>query len=149
MRMTEIYQIGRRLDAYVAASRSFVPASLVALVLSMLSTIATAQNENVIRVETELVSFEVRATDAEGKPVSGLSASDFRVFENGSERKIDFFQPMTRPLGKRPLAVVFALDVSGSMTEAELERLERHSVSLPAGLRGPMLFFSIDLCDGC
>lgn len=143
MRMTEVHQIGRRLDAYVTALRSFVPVALVALVLSMLSTIATAQNENVIRVETELVSFEVRATDAEGKPVSGLSASDFRVFENGSERKIDFFQPMTRPLGKRPLAVVFALDVSGSMTEAELERLRTSLGEFARRLEGPDAYFSV------
>ena len=39
------------------------------------------------------------------------------------ERKVDFFQPLKKQDDGRPLSIVFALDVSGSMTAPELERL--------------------------
>ncbi|MEO5858780.1 MAG: VWA domain-containing protein [Pyrinomonadaceae bacterium] len=76
-----------------------------------------------IRIETDLASFEVSVTDPKGVPVRGLAAKDFRIFENGKERSIDFFQPIKKRDSGRPLSLVFALDVSGSMTEAELEKL--------------------------
>lgn len=76
-----------------------------------------------IRIETDLASFEVSVTDPNGVPVRGLAAKDFRIFENGKERSIDFFQPIKKRDSGRPLSLVFALDVSGSMTEAELEKL--------------------------
>ena len=53
----------------------------------------------------------------------GRTSEDFRVYENGSERPIDFFQPIKTRDTDRPLSIVFALDVSGSMTEAELAKL--------------------------
>lgn len=83
---------------------------------------AFGQNDE-IKIETELASFEISVTDKNGKPVRGLTADDFTVFENGRERKVDFFQPIRIRDENRPLAIVFALDVSGSMTDAELGRL--------------------------
>lgn len=83
---------------------------------------AFGQNDE-IKIETELASFEISVTDKNGKPVRGLTADDFTVFENGRERRVDFFQPIRIRDENRPLAIVFALDVSGSMTDAELGRL--------------------------
>ena len=79
--------------------------------------------DDVIRVETDLVAFEISVTDKDGKPVRGLEAGDFRVLEDGVERKFDFFEPIRKADDSRPLALVFALDVSGSMTNEEMERL--------------------------
>jgi VWFA-related protein len=79
-------------------------------------------NDEIIRVETELVPFEVTVTDRDGKPVRGLEAKDFKLYEEGVERPIDFFEPIKREDG-RPLSIVFALDVSGSVTREELVRL--------------------------
>lgn len=92
------------------------------IVLFCLS-ISAQKDEEIIRVETELVPFEVTVTDRNGKPVRGLEAKDFKVFENGVERAVDFFEPVKRNDENRPLSVVFALDVSGSMTSGELLRL--------------------------
>ena len=78
---------------------------------------------DVVRVETELASFEVSVTDKQGNPVRNLDARSFRVFEDGIERPVEFFQPIRKEDASRPLSVVFALDVSGSMTPQELERL--------------------------
>lgn len=79
--------------------------------------------EDLIKVETDLVGFEVTVTDKEGKPVKGLQAGDFKVFVDGVERKVDFFEPLRKVDTARPLTLVFALDVSGSMTSEEMQGL--------------------------
>ncbi|HSK74345.1 MAG TPA: VWA domain-containing protein, partial [Pyrinomonadaceae bacterium] len=86
-------------------------------------SVAAQTNEDVIRINTELVAFEVTVMDKDGQPVRGLDAKDFRLFEDGKERPIDFFKPITRQNENRPLSLVFALDVSGSMTTEELLHL--------------------------
>lgn len=85
--------------------------------------ITVKSQDDVIKVETDLVGFEITVTDENGKPVRGLEAKNFKVSENGVERKVDFFEPLRRKDDSRPLAIVFALDVSGSMTGEELMRL--------------------------
>jgi len=79
--------------------------------------------DDVIKIETDLVPFEVTVTDKKGNPVRGLNAEDFKVFENGVERRIDFFEPIKKTVDSRPLSIVFALDVSGSMTPDELAKV--------------------------
>ncbi|MGH9819667.1 MAG: VWA domain-containing protein, partial [Pyrinomonadaceae bacterium] len=86
---------------------------------------AAQKPDDVVRVDTALVSFEVTVTDKNGNPVKDLQPGDFKVIEDGSVRKADFFQPITKSNTSRPLSIVFALDVSGSMTPPELEKLKR------------------------
>lgn len=96
-------------------------------VISMLafsSFVSAQKNDDVIKVNTELVTFEVTVTDRSGKPVRDLTESDFQIFDDGVERKPDFFESIRTKEAGRPLSIVFALDVSGSMTAAELERLK-------------------------
>lgn len=105
---------------------------------------AFAQNgDDIIRVETELVPFEVTVTDATGKPVRGLGAKDFKVFENGIERSVDFFEPVRRNDASRPLSIVFALDVSGSMTPSELLRLRDAMQSFTKRLADYNSYFAV------
>lgn len=96
---------------------------LLFFALAGVSAVLAQRSEEVIRVDTELAGFEVTVTDEKGLPVEGLTANDFRIFENGVMRNVDFFQPLVGHDRRRPLLVVFALDVSGSMTEPELEKL--------------------------
>jgi VWFA-related protein len=84
---------------------------------------ASVVEDDIVRVETDVVAFEISVTDKEGRPVRGLEARDFKIFEDGVERRIDFFEPLRRTDESRPLSIVFALDVSGSMTREELARL--------------------------
>lgn len=79
--------------------------------------------EDVIRIDTDVVSVDVTAFDADGRPVRNLRQEDFKIFSDGVEQPISFFQLEKRQGEMRPLAVVFALDVSGSMTADEMERL--------------------------
>jgi len=96
---------------------------LGSLILFFASAVFAQNSDDVIRIETELIGFEVTVTDKSGKPVRGLEAKDFKVFENGVERPIDFFEPVKRNDESRPLSIVFALDVSGSVTSAEISKL--------------------------
>ena len=79
--------------------------------------------DDVYRVDTDLVLFDATVTDATGRPVRNLQAQDFKLYEDGIERPLAFFNIERRGGVKRPVAVVFALDVSGSMTGEELGRL--------------------------
>jgi VWFA-related protein len=78
--------------------------------------------EDILRFDTDLVSVDVTAFDSEGRPKKNLRQEDFKVFSDDVEQSISFFQIEKRE-GERPLAIVFALDVSGSMTSEEIMRL--------------------------
>lgn len=108
------------------AGRFFIKsATFLILILATFSAALKAQKtDDVIRVETNLVAFEVTVTDKNGNPIRGLQEKDFKVFEDGVERQVDFFQPLTRQNENRPLSIVFALDVSGSMTAEEIIQLQ-------------------------
>ncbi len=89
----------------------------------LISFISSFAQDDVIKINTELVTFEVTITDKDGKPVRGLTEKDFKLFENGVERKIDFFEPIKKSAESRPLSIVFALDISGSVTTEEMSKL--------------------------
>lgn len=78
---------------------------------------------DVLRFDTDLVSVDVTAIDAEGRTVRSLRQEDFKIFSDGNEQPISFFQIEKRQGEERPLAIVFALDISGSMTSEEMTRL--------------------------
>ena len=48
--------------------------------------------EDVLRIDTDLVSVDVTAIDAEGRPVRNLRQEDFKVYSDGLEQSISFFQ---------------------------------------------------------
>jgi len=69
------------------------------LVLAAQSQAAPAAAEPapkaVFRVQSRLVVLDVVVTDAQGKPVSGLTRSDFTVFEDKQPQSIKFFEQPT------------------------------------------------------
>src|ERR1041384_2535282 len=73
----------------------------------------------VYRVDTDLVLVDATVTDATGRPVRNLQAKDFKLFDDGVERPLAFFNVDQHGGVKRPVA----LDVSGSMTTEEMTRL--------------------------
>ncbi|MBA2338885.1 MAG: VWA domain-containing protein [Pyrinomonadaceae bacterium] len=98
-------------------------------------------DDDVVRVDTDLVHVDVAVTDASGQTVRNLRAEDFKLYEDGMERPVSFFGVERRSGTERPIAVVFALDVSGSMSSEEVERL-RGAVNLFTRrlVRGPSVF---------
>ena len=82
-----------------------------------------AEPQEVIKVDTDLVPLDVIATDAKGRLVRDLKKQDFKLFEDGVERSIASFNIEKIEGAPRPVAIVFAIDVSGSMTPEEVERV--------------------------
>jgi VWFA-related protein len=103
-----------------------------AVFLSLVFFLIANAQDDVIKVDTNLASFEVTVTDKDGKPVRNLQQNDFKLFENNEEREIGFFEQLKKSESGRPLAIVFALDVSGSMTNEELLKL-RNSLTIFTG----------------
>lgn len=79
--------------------------------------------DDVLRIETDVVALDVTVTDPQGAPVRNLRKEDFKLYVDGVEHPISFFQVERRTGPPRPLALVFALDISGSMTAEEMGRL--------------------------
>ena len=58
---------------------------------------AQAQDDDVVKVKSNLVNIDVIVKDKKGKYVSDLKAEDFTITENGVAQKIEFFDaPLSR-----------------------------------------------------
>ena len=68
--------------------------------------------DEVIRVETNLVSVPVVVTNARGQRVHGLTQSDFDVLDEGRGVELSYFAS-----GAERVALIFLLDASGSTRE--------------------------------
>lgn len=79
--------------------------------------------QDVIKIDTDLVPVDVTVTDTKGRLMRNLKQEDFKLFEDGVERSISSFNIEKIEGQPRPLAIVFALDMSGSMTPEEVERV--------------------------
>lgn len=139
--MTEFVHIDR---VKKAATHPPVQAVLMVVLAWLFCVPAAAQRDDeIIKVETDLVTFEVSVTDSVGKPVRNLTQNDFQVIEDGVERKPDFFEPIRKSDAGRPLSIVLALDMSGSMTPEELERLKSAMSAFAAKLADYNSYFAV------
>lgn len=79
--------------------------------------------QDVIKIDTDLVPIDVTVTDAKGRLVRNLKKEDFKLYEDDLERPIASFNVEKIEGAPRPVAIVFALDLSGSMTPEEIARV--------------------------
>ncbi|HYW71525.1 MAG TPA: VWA domain-containing protein [Pyrinomonadaceae bacterium] len=82
-----------------------------------------AEPQDVIKVDADLVPLDIIATDAKGRLVRDLKKEDFKLYEDGIERPIAAFNIEKIEGSPRPVAIVFAIDLSGSMTPEEVARV--------------------------
>jgi len=99
--------------------------------------------DEVLKIDTDLVSLDVVATDVEGRPIRNLRQEDFKLYLDNIEQPLSFFQVERRSGQPRPLAVVFALDISGSMTADEMERLRSALNAFSARLAGHRALYAV------
>jgi VWFA-related protein len=85
---------------------------------------SSADAEDVIRVDSNLVSVPVSVADRNGKFVANLGAADFQLFDNERERKIEYFES-----SEQPFSVLLLLDTSGS-TASRLEDIKSSALAL-------------------
>ncbi len=76
-------------------------------------TAIISEQEDVIRVETDLVVSDVVVVDKGGKAVKGLNRSDFLVEEDGQRQEIEVFSSGYEE-SSIPRSIVLIIDYSGS-----------------------------------
>lgn len=99
--------------------------------------------DDVIRIDTDLVSLDVVANNLEGRPIRNLRQEDFKLYLDGVEQSLAFFEVERRTNEPRPLAIVFALDISGSMTAVEMGRLKSALNAFSARLSGRSALYAV------
>src|SRR5580765_661386 len=62
-------------------------------------------DNEVIKIETNIVTMPVSVLDRDGRFISGLQKSDFKIYEDGVEQKVDYFQSV-----EQPFSVILLLD---------------------------------------
>lgn len=67
------------------------------------------EQDEVVRVSTTLVTVPVRVMDRNGRFIPDLTREQFRIFEDGAEQQIAFFEN-----AQQPFTVALLLDVSDS-----------------------------------
>lgn len=69
----------------------------------------SGKSDEVIRIETDLVTVPVRISEKTGRPVPDIKQSEFRIIENGVEQEVAYFQNEDQPF-----TVALMLDMSYS-----------------------------------
>jgi Ca-activated chloride channel homolog len=113
--------------------RSLITTLPFLLAFSCLTTFTVlAQDDDVVRVNTDLVVLNVTVTDKDGQYVKALKASDFKIYEDGVEVQPNMIASFS--LQESPYAAVVLLDSSGSM-EARFSLARSAAIRFLDGLR--------------
>jgi Ca-activated chloride channel homolog len=86
-------------------------------------------DDEVIKIETSLVTIPVSVFDQGGRFISGLGKNDFRIFEDGQAQQIEVFTTT-----EQPFTVVLLLDVSRS-TQFQIEEIQDAAIAFVEQLR--------------
>ena len=89
----------------------------------------TANDDDVLRVETQLVTIPVSIIDHQGNFVTGLQQSDFKIFEDGKEQQVAYFSTT-----EQPFTVILMLDVSPS-THFKINEIHDAAVAFVSQLK--------------
>lgn len=97
-------------------TRSFqklIVPSLLLLIAMLFPVVLTAQDDDVVRVNTDLVVLNVTVTNKAGQYTPGLQLSDFTIFDDGKQVTPEMISGFS--VHESPFASVVLLDTSGSM----------------------------------
>lgn len=84
---------------------------------------------DIVRVDTTLVTVPVSVLDHDGRFVPGLKREDFKLFENDQEQAIAYFEP-----SEKPFTVALLLDTSAS-THFHLDEIKEAAIAFARQLR--------------
>jgi VWFA-related protein len=84
---------------------------------------------DVVRVNTSLVTVPVSVLDRQGRFIPDLQREDFRVFENGVEQSVAYWEP-----ADKPFTVALLLDTSPS-TQFHLWQIKEAAIAFAKQLR--------------
>jgi Ca-activated chloride channel family protein len=107
---------------FARMSRTLVAAAAAAALYASPAAQEPRERQAQFSSTVQLVEVYATVTDAKGELVTGLSASDFRVFENGQPQDISAFAA-----GEFPLSVALGIDRSWSMAGEPLRLAKQAS----------------------
>ncbi len=84
---------------------------------------------DVVRIDTALVTVPVSVLDRQGRFIPNLQREDFKVFENGVEQSVAYFEP-----ADKPFTVALLLDTSPS-THFHLWEIKEAAIAFARQLR--------------
>ncbi len=84
---------------------------------------AASDGDDVVKVETSLITIPVSVFDRHGLYIANLRKEDFRIFEDGKEQQIEYFGT-----SEKPFTVVLLLDTSPS-TEYEIDDIRAGAIA--------------------
>lgn len=87
------------------------------------TTAPTTDDEDVVKVETNLITIPVSVFDRNGLYIPNLGKADFKIFDNGAEQEIAYFGT-----SDKPFTVVLLLDTSPS-TEFKIEEIQQAAIA--------------------
>jgi len=93
------------------------------------SDVEEVSEGDVVRINTAFVTVPVSVLDRQGRFVPNLDKKDFKVFENGVEQPIAFFEPT-----EKPFTVALLLDTSAS-TRFHLWEIKEAAIAFAKQLR--------------
>lgn len=106
---------------------------LLLMIFGWISAVAFAQNgkeeDEVLRIDTQVVDVPIIVTDRTGKPLLNLKRSNFVIYEDGKLQDISDFAATAAPF-----EVALLLDTSGS-TRSDLALIQRAAANFIASLR--------------
>lgn len=111
------------------------------------TAVVGADDDEVVRVETNLITVPVSVLDRDGKYIPDLRKEDFRLFENDAEQEVAFFAPVDQPF-----TVALVLDMSGSTGpfRREIQRAANaFAGQLRAGDRAMVVSFASEIKVMC
>ena len=93
-------------------------AAAILIVACCWASVPAQEVEDVVRVDTALVTVNVAVTDSKGRHISELKAKDFLVSDEGKPVRPEFFDT------QGPTSIIFVVDVSSSMSGEKWESLK-------------------------
>jgi VWFA-related protein len=110
---------------FVLILSSGIPGTLVA----QIKNDPKKNDDEVIKVETQLVDVPIVVNDKSGKPILNLKQNNFVVYEDNARQEISDFSTTTAPF-----EVALLLDTSGS-TRNDLQLIQSAAQNFIASLR--------------
>jgi von Willebrand factor type A domain. len=103
-------------------NRRFALEIISAIIIAACIIGTASAQDDVVKLKADLVAVDATVTDKDGNFIRNLKAEDFTIYEDGVPQKLDFFEASEQAALTRPLAVVVAIDTSGSIKPEEILR---------------------------
>ena len=106
----------------------FIKTAFFIILFTILTFPLYAQDENLIRVETNLLNINVAIANAKGDFVKNLAKENFEIYDNGVKQQIEYFSAESAPIS---FGIVYDMHpTTDERTKAVLESLREFSKGL-------------------